>query len=59
MPKALAGLDVAVLDPRSSYDAPDGWEERARKLGGLFIENFEKFTDTEIGKNLVKAGPKL
>ena len=59
VPKALAGFDGSVLDPRSSYDDPAEWEKRARYLGGLFIENFKKFTDTDIGKNLVSAGPQL
>ena len=59
VPKALARLDASVLDPRSSYDDPAEWEKRARYLGGLFIENFKKFTDTDIGKTLVAAGPQL
>ena len=59
MPTALAGLDQSILDPRSSYDDAGEWEKRARHLGGLFIENFEKFTDTDAGKTLVAAGPKL
>ena len=59
MPKALAGLDNSVLDPRSSYDDPAEWEKRARHLGGLFIDNFEKFTDTDAGKALVAAGPQI
>ena len=59
MPTALAGLDQSNLDPRSSYDEPAEWEERARRLGGLFIDNFKQFTDTEAGKALVKAGPQL
>ena len=59
MPKTLAGLDSSILDPRSSYDDPAEWEKRARHLGGLFIENFEKFTDTDSGKDLVAAGPQL
>jgi hypothetical protein len=42
MPKALAGLDSSVLDPRSSYDDPAEWEKRARHLGGLFVDNFEE-----------------
>ena len=50
MPKTLAGLDRSVLDPRTSYDDPAEWEKRARHLGGLFVENFEKFTDTKSGK---------
>ncbi|NBW04683.1 MAG: phosphoenolpyruvate carboxykinase (ATP) [Alphaproteobacteria bacterium] len=59
MPKTLAGLDGSVLDPRTSYDDPAEWEKRARHLGGLFVENFEKFTDTDSGKALVAAGPQL
>ena len=59
MPTALAGLDQSILDPRSSYDDAGEWEKRARHLGGLFIENFEKFTDTDAGKALVAAGPKV
>ena len=59
MPKALAGLDSSVLDPRSSYDNPAEWEKRAQHLGGLFVDNFEKFTDTDAGKALVAAGPQI
>ena len=59
MPKTLAGVDGSILDPRSSYDNAVEWEKRARHLGGLFIENFEKFTDTKSGKALVAAGPQL
>ena len=59
MPKALAGLDIQVLDPRSSYDDPAEWEKRAHHLGGLFIDNFKKFTDNDAGKALVAAGPQI
>ena len=59
IPKTLAGLDGSILDPRSSYNDVIEWEKRARHLGGLFIENFEKFTDTGAGKALVAAGPQL
>ena len=59
MPKALAGLDSHVLDPRSSYDDPAEWEKRAHHLGGLFVDNFKKFTDNDAGKVLVAAGPQI
>jgi phosphoenolpyruvate carboxykinase (ATP) len=49
----------SVLDPRSSYEDPAEWEKRARHLGGLFVDNFEKFTDTDAGKALVAAGPQI
>ena len=59
MPKTLAGLDSRVLDPRSSYDDPAEWEKRAHHLGGLFVDNFKKFTDNDAGKVLVAAGPQI
>ena len=59
MPKMLGGLDASVLDPRSSYDDPAEWEKQARHLGGLFVDNFGKFTDTDAGKALIAAGPQL
>ncbi len=59
MPKALDGLDSQVLDPRSSYDDPAEWEKRAHHLGGLFVDNFKKFTDNDAGKALVAAGPQI
>ena len=59
MPKNLAGLGGEILDPRSSYDTSEAWEVEAQKLAKLFIDNFKKFTDTDEGKALVKAGPQL
>ena len=59
MPKNLAGLGDEILDPRSSYDTSEAWEVEAQKLAKLFIDNFKKFTDTDEGKALVKAGPQL
>jgi len=59
IPTRLAGLDERVLDPRSSYDDPAEWQKKAEHLASLFIENFKKFSDTEAGRVLVKAGPQL
>ena len=59
MPVALPGVDARVLDPRNSYTDPAEWETRARKLAGLFIDNFEQYTDNDTGRALVAAGPQL
>ena len=59
IPTRLAGLDERVLDPRSSYDDPAEWQKKAEHLASLFIENFKKFSDTEAGRELVRAGPQL
>ena len=59
VPTALPGVDSAVLDPRDTYENPEEWDKKARNLAGLFVENFEKYTDNEQGKELLKAGPVL
>ncbi len=59
VPTALPGVDSTILDPRNTYEDPNEWDKKARNLAGLFIENFEKYTDNDQGKALLKAGPVL
>ena len=59
IPLELPGVDAEILDPRNTYADPAEWETRARKLAGLFIENFEQYTDNEAGRALVAFGPRL
>ncbi len=59
VPTALPNVNPAVLDPRDTYANKTEWDEKAKDLGGRFIENFQKYTDTEEGKRLVAAGPQL
>lgn len=59
VPSELPGVNAGILDPRATYADPAEWEKRARNLGGLFIDNFVKFTDTPEGAALVAAGPQL
>ncbi|WP_371375849.1 phosphoenolpyruvate carboxykinase (ATP) [Thalassotalea aquiviva] len=59
IPHSLAHVNPAILDPRSTYPNADIWEQKAESLAGKFIDNFNKFTDTEAGKKLSYFGPKL
>jgi phosphoenolpyruvate carboxykinase (ATP) len=59
IPTSLAGVDPQILDPRNTYASPEQWQEKAEQLAKLFMENFEKYTDTPAGAALVAAGPKL
>ena len=59
VPVGLPGVDAGVLDPRSTYADPAEWESRARKLAGLFIDNFDQYTDNDAGRALVAFGPRL
>lgn len=59
IPTALAGVETNILDPRNTYLNPDEWEQKAQRLASMFIDNFEKYTDTEAGAALVTAGPQI
>ncbi len=59
VPATLPGVDSQILDPRSSYQSVEEWQAKAENLASLFIENFVQYTDTEQGRGLVNAGPKL
>lgn len=59
VPAALHDVDSGILDPRATYTNEQDWYQKAERLAGLFVKNFEQYTDNEDGKLLVKAGPQL
>ncbi|MGI9318246.1 MAG: phosphoenolpyruvate carboxykinase (ATP) [bacterium] len=59
IPTSLPGVDADILDPRDTYPDTEIWEQKARKLADLFIENFKQYQDNEEGKALALAGPTL
>lgn len=59
VPNTLNGVNTEILDPRNTYESAGQWEEKAQALAEKFVNNFDKFTDTDNGKSLVDAGPKL
>ncbi len=60
VPKAVDGIDdSSVLNPKNTWTDKAKYDETAKKLGAMFVKNFETFTDNDEGKRLVAAGPKL
>ncbi|PSV42769.1 phosphoenolpyruvate carboxykinase (ATP) [Photobacterium indicum] len=59
IPTSLPGVNPEILDPRDTYTDPLQWESKAQDLANRFINNFEKYTDTTEGAELVAAGPQL
>lgn len=57
VPLSLDGVEAGILDPRETYEVPDDWQRKAERLASMFVENFAQFTDTDRGRDLVKAGP--
>ena len=58
IPKALPGVDSAILDPRDTYSDKAQWQSKAEDLAGRFVKNFVKYATNEEGKALIAAGPK-
>ena len=58
-PKHIDGVDNSILDPRHTYIDVSIWENKAKKLSQMFIDNFKKFTSNKECLDLIKAGPKI
>jgi len=59
VPKALDGVDENLLHPRNSWANKAEYDEALKKLAGMFVENFKKYTDETEGQKLVAAGPQM
>jgi phosphoenolpyruvate carboxykinase (ATP) len=57
VPTEIAGVPKSVLHPRDTWKDKAAYDEQARKLAGMFQENFKKF-ETFVSEAVRKAGPK-
>ncbi|MGB8818156.1 MAG: phosphoenolpyruvate carboxykinase [Rhizobiaceae bacterium] len=57
VPLALDGVDVSILDPRSTWQDRLAYDRQARKLSGMFIDNFAKF-ETHVDASVLGAAPR-
>ncbi|MBU0669294.1 MAG: phosphoenolpyruvate carboxykinase [Alphaproteobacteria bacterium] len=51
-----AGLDAAILDPRTTWDDKDDYDRTAQKLVQLFVGNFEPFSE-HVDQGVRDAAP--
>jgi phosphoenolpyruvate carboxykinase (ATP) len=56
VPVAVPGVDGAILNPRDTWRDKDEFDATARKLVGLFIDNFAKFAD-HVDQGVKEAAP--
>ena len=58
VPLAAEGVDTAILDPRSTWADPAAYDAQARRLVGMFIDNFAKF-ESHVDATIAGAAPRL
>lgn len=58
VPKALPGIDSAILDPKSTWSDPAAFDETASKLAKMYVENFKKY-EGKGSKDYTQYGPKI
>ncbi len=57
IPKALPGVDGALLNPRNAWGNKEMFDATANKLAGMFIENFKKYIQSGADFDFTQAGP--
>ena len=52
VPDALPGVDPAILRPRGTWPDQGAYDDTARRLAGIFRDNFEQYADGAAGTGL-------
>jgi len=56
VPKEVAGVETAILTPRSTWDDQTAYDAQARKLVGMFSKNFAQF-EAYVDNSVREAAP--
>jgi len=56
VPTAVPGVDPSILDPRSTWADKAAYDGQARKLAGMFVDNFAKFA-VHVDDKVLKSAP--
>jgi phosphoenolpyruvate carboxykinase (ATP) len=56
IPAHIEGVPDDVLQPRDTWADPETYDQAAKKLAGMFRENFEQFSD-DVDAKVAAAGP--
>jgi phosphoenolpyruvate carboxykinase (ATP) len=57
VPTEIAGVPKSVLQPRETWKDQAAYDAQAKKLAGMFQENFKKF-ESFVSEGVRQAGPK-
>jgi phosphoenolpyruvate carboxykinase (ATP) len=56
IPQAVPGVETAILNPRDTWADKVGYDAQARKLVGMFIDNFRKY-ESHVDADVKAAAP--
>jgi phosphoenolpyruvate carboxykinase (ATP) len=58
VPKSVPGVPAEVLNPRNTWKNAADYDEQARKLARMFVDNFKPF-EADAAADVTAAGPSL
>jgi phosphoenolpyruvate carboxykinase (ATP) len=58
VPVSVPGVDQSILDPRSTWADQAAYDRQAKRLVGMFINNFGKFEDY-VDASVMGAAPRI
>jgi phosphoenolpyruvate carboxykinase (ATP) len=58
VPLSVPGVDAAMLDPRSTWADRQAYDRQAKRLVGMFIDNFGKF-EAHVDASVLGAAPRI
>ena len=58
MPATCPGVPNEVLNPRNTWDDKEAYDQKANNLAGLFLKNFDKFSEF-ANKEIMAGAPKV
>lgn len=56
VPATCPNVPAEVLIPKNTWSDPHAYDEQAKKLAGMFVQNFEQFSD-QASNEVLAAGP--
>jgi len=56
VPESCPDVPADVLEPSKTWKSKEAYDQQARKLAGMFAENFKQFAD-DVSEEICAAGP--